>query len=1035
MIRLLAIALCVAMLATATPIFAVAENVLLSEVEFINADITPVVGEKAGDHLSFELPADAPYTCKYHYWYNDSKGFRLEEDDIFEEGDYYSLAWSVAPNEGYAFVYRARALINGSAENVDEDNTWIIEDQGIAWTKSATAAPQTKIFEIGLKDVNITPLVGEQVGDYLSYILPAGAQYTCTEHYWYNNSDNILLTSDDVFEKEKSYSLVWTLVPNEGYTFVDEAKIWLNGDEANINDENTSVAESQCIIWTSPIYATVLTTPIDKMDIIDADITPTAGKNAGSHLSYTLPDDAQYTCTEHYWYNETYEFALGENDTFVEGNLYSLKWVLVPNEGYAFTDNATVLFNNGSDWIIDESKTIVNDNQCIVWTLPIRSVLVPEAIQEVNITDAELTPVIGESIYDYMGYTVPREAHYQRESRAENAWANEDYYNKFVEGETYNRQMTLVAFEGYVFDENTIIIVNGEVFSSGIQGSQLLIYDEGKHLTINMPGTQPIQPTMISEINLTGIDVIPITGKQAGELLYIPLPENCGYTVSLSYWSSNGSKMDTNDTFVEEKEYYLFIRLRANRGYSFDSSVFPSINGSIDAVDSKLSGWRSGKEFDIRTKSRHPQPTSDLKSGLHLMVGKTWVNIQNASDILRDGRVYYDDETKTLTLNNATIFDCQYVGNAQAYCSIYADQYITINLAGSNLVYQGIGTLNKSCCGILVEGSGECPPLLTGNGGLSVYSSDTMNGNSMAIYEASENMEIASTGHIFLETGVCGQAGNSNPISCLESVLFSGFNEEQNLTFVSAKEINTECKFPCEVTAFLLPLYEEEEVKASAECFETEDGFTYFHSGEGYSSVRFSMFDYIISTIKINGFCEPIIDGKAGDYINLTIPEGSHYHFVEEDSCWYNSSTLMDLNDDDTFKENTSYELGCTLEADEGYTFDNNPTIILNGGKFGFDKEYTYINNFDVRYFYIFGESKASVVKSGESDSDNLPGDLNNDSFIDMKDVLMIRKYIAKIDVECNEQNADVNGDDFIDMKDVLLLRKFVAGVVDKLGV
>ncbi len=61
-------------------------------------------------------------------------------------------------------------------------------------------------------------------------------------------------------------------------------------------------------------------------------------------------------------------------------------------------------------------------------------------------------------------------------------------------------------------------------------------------------------------------------------------------------------------------------------------------------------------------------------------------------------------------------------------------------------------------------------------------------------------------------------------------------------------------------------------------------------------------------------------------------------------------------------------------------------------------------------------------------------GDANNDGDVNMKDVLLIRKYIAGMDVALIFQNADVNGDGFINMKDVLVVRKFMAGLIKTLG-
>ena len=64
---------------------------------------------------------------------------------------------------------------------------------------------------------------------------------------------------------------------------------------------------------------------------------------------------------------------------------------------------------------------------------------------------------------------------------------------------------------------------------------------------------------------------------------------------------------------------------------------------------------------------------------------------------------------------------------------------------------------------------------------------------------------------------------------------------------------------------------------------------------------------------------------------------------------------------------------------------------------------------------------------------DYMYGDANGDALIDMKDVVLLRKYIANYDYDTMTSDiivdvgADANGDSTIDMKDVVLLRKYIA--------
>ena len=67
---------------------------------------------------------------------------------------------------------------------------------------------------------------------------------------------------------------------------------------------------------------------------------------------------------------------------------------------------------------------------------------------------------------------------------------------------------------------------------------------------------------------------------------------------------------------------------------------------------------------------------------------------------------------------------------------------------------------------------------------------------------------------------------------------------------------------------------------------------------------------------------------------------------------------------------------------------------------------------------------KISVVRNP-----NLAGDVNNDKNVDMKDVLVLRKYLAGLTDTIHTDNADVNEDASINMKDVLVLRKNIASI------
>lgn len=79
--------------------------------------------------------------------------------------------------------------------------------------------------------------------------------------------------------------------------------------------------------------------------------------------------------------------------------------------------------------------------------------------------------------------------------------------------------------------------------------------------------------------------------------------------------------------------------------------------------------------------------------------------------------------------------------------------------------------------------------------------------------------------------------------------------------------------------------------------------------------------------------------------------------------------------------------------------------------------------------------------QSGTSETDPsasvktpLYGDANDDGVVNMKDVLLMRKYLAEMPVTVCFENADVDASGTVNMKDVLSVRKYLAEIIDKLG-
>ncbi|WP_051588792.1 leucine-rich repeat protein [Ruminococcus sp. NK3A76] len=84
----------------------------------------------------------------------------------------------------------------------------------------------------------------------------------------------------------------------------------------------------------------------------------------------------------------------------------------------------------------------------------------------------------------------------------------------------------------------------------------------------------------------------------------------------------------------------------------------------------------------------------------------------------------------------------------------------------------------------------------------------------------------------------------------------------------------------------------------------------------------------------------------------------------------------------------------------------------------------TYIAIFKNKAF----ETQTKDVENIPALSERVPGDLNGDKKVDLKDGLLMQQYLAGWKVGINLSNADVNGDGKTDLKDGLLLKQYLAG-------
>jgi len=75
-----------------------------------------------------------------------------------------------------------------------------------------------------------------------------------------------------------------------------------------------------------------------------------------------------------------------------------------------------------------------------------------------------------------------------------------------------------------------------------------------------------------------------------------------------------------------------------------------------------------------------------------------------------------------------------------------------------------------------------------------------------------------------------------------------------------------------------------------------------------------------------------------------------------------------------------------------------------------------------------FNINNGNVTVKSAAILDYISGDINNDSLVDLTDVVILSQYVAKWNVDVNAEALDPNSDKNIDLTDVVLLSQYVAG-------
>lgn len=102
----------------------------------------------------------------------------------------------------------------------------------------------------------------------------------------------------------------------------------------------------------------------------------------------------------------------------------------------------------------------------------------------------------------------------------------------------------------------------------------------------------------------------------------------------------------------------------------------------------------------------------------------------------------------------------------------------------------------------------------------------------------------------------------------------------------------------------------------------------------------------------------------------------------------------------------------------------------IHATSFGTSLTYVCCDTEDCPAVRQFAESAEIEFRlcSGHAEAPHTPGDVNGDSVLNLKDAVLIRRYLADWDVAIDEDAADVDDDGEVTLQDVTLMNRYIAG-------
>ena len=520
----------------------------------LNGITAPAAGAAVTDP-SAGVPAE--YGVSSIEAFDNVSGKVLKAGDTYRNGEDYTLRMIVTAKEGWSFtdLKNVTASFPGLSGSYF---TTIVKHTDDSDCLITISVPQM------IRGINTEiPYTGD--GNHAGVPTVGGFNgYSIQSYVWYNVTDGKDMTSADVFESGKIYTLTVVYAADPGYLFAPKSEL------------NTySLLGTHSVVSAGSVCTVVYQRGNEITNVpIDGAAAPKAGEHPSFSLSAPQEHASEYSVAADgvVWHDVTDNKDLAPTDTFEDGHLYTLSVRLSPGTEYSFP-----LYYAG----IDASLTGVNAVQSNMKNQG-ADLIVTFAFTE-PLTNAVLlgakAPAAGQKPVDSL--QTPAGSHY---SVGEINWYDLtsdlwlDDSSVFAGDHNYFVMVSVNPEEGYAFDRSSPV-------SCSLDGLDFLAnsiwVDASGPLSANFPFLEPVAGGTISGV------IVPKKGEEPDNReIRTGNPGQVELLAAGWYNVTDDTEMSDIDVFEAGKIYRLEITLSS--GYPRALADAKTFSVTLDGVDPAL---------------------------------------------------------------------------------------------------------------------------------------------------------------------------------------------------------------------------------------------------------------------------------------------------------------------------------------------------------------------------------------------------------------------------------------------------------------